>query len=281
MSTPVLPQTDPRSLVEKTAEVTEKVPPTVKKHFKGAKGSSVVASTSGKDGGKETVSKVQSVDLTTGGTPPAQEKVPVTQAQAVVHTAAPSTSVSTAQSVQGLTLETLLGRIQSLEASRAAQSTDSVLRELTAYCGRREGAFSADWAMSLVETLVATARREGHQRKDEFIAYADELSHYTRLPNFRALVLRLFGSQAQVQAATKVLPFLSLMQLHKKRRRLCRDQIIARLRAVPLRISQGVGREESGMHRMRVSCVAHLSIGRGSARITKRSSSSCWNCLVS
>ncbi|KAI8516400.1 hypothetical protein Bbelb_049810 [Branchiostoma belcheri] len=66
---------------------------------------------------------------------------------------------------QGLTLEALLGRIQSLKASRAAQSTDSVLRELTAYCGRREGAFSADWAMSLVETLVVTARRERHQRR--------------------------------------------------------------------------------------------------------------------
>ncbi|XP_035683927.1 sal-like protein 3 [Branchiostoma floridae] len=85
-------------------------------------------------------------------------------------------------------------------------STAGLLKEISLYCSfHRRSLFIADHAMALIDNLVSVARREGHDKADEFESLAEEVVAYKHNPDlFCSLAAKCFGSSTKVQAASKV-----------------------------------------------------------------------------
>ncbi|XP_078674656.1 uncharacterized protein LOC144912800 [Branchiostoma floridae x Branchiostoma belcheri] len=159
-----------------------------------------------------------SVAATTGGGkgkhPMPKTSVPATAStSSATTTAIPGTSSASAPEVPAQGAETpqeLKRQLDELKQEVPAMrekkvSTECLLNELNIYCATHHDAtFAPNHAMALVDNLVSVARREGHERAEEFEAFAEELVTEKSKPFFGPLVRRLFGSSVKAQAASKV-----------------------------------------------------------------------------
>ncbi|XP_019639709.1 PREDICTED: uncharacterized protein LOC109481559 [Branchiostoma belcheri] len=142
---------------------------------------------------------------------------PVTATSSATTTAVPGTSSASASEVPAQGAETpqelkrqldeLKQEVQAMREKKV--STESLLNELNIYCATHHDAtFAPNHAMALVDNLVSVARREGHERAEEFEAFAEELVTEKSKPFFGPLVRRLFGASVKAQAASKVSAFI-------------------------------------------------------------------------
>ncbi|XP_019639741.1 PREDICTED: uncharacterized protein LOC109481595 [Branchiostoma belcheri] len=161
------------------------------------------------------------VTATTGGGkgkyPMPKASGTVTATTSAATTAVPGTSSASASEVPAQGAETpqelkrqldeLKQEVQAMREKKV--STESLLNELNIYCATHHDAtFAPNHAMALVDNLVSVARREGHERAEEFEAFAEELVTEKSKPFFEPLVRRLFGSAVKAQAASKVSAFI-------------------------------------------------------------------------
>ncbi|KAI8493296.1 hypothetical protein Bbelb_293000 [Branchiostoma belcheri] len=113
-------------------------------------------------------------------------------------------------------LDELKQEVQAMREKKV--STESLLNELNIYCATHHDAtFAPNHAMAL---------ERGHERAEEFEAFAEELVTEKSKPFFGPLVRRLFGSSVKAQAASKVSAFIKSWKAVKDRLRCVRNPTI-------------------------------------------------------